>query len=276
MLISRLTRKTALGITVLLFAVGCQANVVTVENLGAPTSGPTRVAVTNLPATLPATSAATIVGTMAGTTAPTDKPTVVATSVATMAATSGDTMLGMSAPTQAATNAQAATTNTTPYVADWLVYGTPTLTPTRSAKTVSTSGAAATTNTTVAATIASTTGSTVATTNTPTTAAAGVAAGGAGNPASGKALFHGAAGCSGCHDDQQNMTIVGPSLIGVATRAETRVKGMSASDYIHNHIVNPSFFTVQGFQPGIMPSTFGQTLSSQEINDIVSYLLTLK
>src|SRR5437870_489840 len=34
--------------------------------------------------------------------------------------------------------------------------------------------------------------------------------------------------------------------------------------------------TVAGFPPGVMPPTFGQTLTAKEYTDLVSFLLTLK
>ena len=34
--------------------------------------------------------------------------------------------------------------------------------------------------------------------------------------------------------------------------------------------------TVSGFPPGVMPPTFGQTLTAKEYIDLVAFLLTLK
>jgi hypothetical protein len=34
--------------------------------------------------------------------------------------------------------------------------------------------------------------------------------------------------------------------------------------------------TVSGFPPGVMPPTFGQTLTAKEYTDLVAFLLTLK
>ena len=34
--------------------------------------------------------------------------------------------------------------------------------------------------------------------------------------------------------------------------------------------------TVSGFPPGVMPATFGQTLTAKEYTDLVAFLLTLK
>ena len=46
-------------------------------------------------------------------------------------------------------------------------------------------------------------------------------------------------------------------------------------EYIHTSITQPGAFVVEGFQDGVMPLNFGETLSEQDINDLVAYLLTL-
>jgi len=48
---------------------------------------------------------------------------------------------------------------------------------------------------------------------------------------------------------------------------------MSAADYLHQSIVEPDAFVVDGFT-NIMPATFGETMSDQEISDLIAYLLT--
>ncbi|MCC7447674.1 MAG: cytochrome c [Anaerolineae bacterium] len=113
----------------------------------------------------------------------------------------------------------------------------------------------------------------------PATAAAGGSSGGAapaGNPGRGQQVFNGIGTCSTCHNVANETTLVGPGLKGMATRAGTRKPGMSASDYLHESIVSPNAFVVSGFQPGIMPQNFKQLLSTQQIDDLVAYLLTLK
>ncbi len=111
------------------------------------------------------------------------------------------------------------------------------------------------------------------------TAAATAASGGAaaaGNPGRGQQIFNGVGTCSTCHNVASDAVLVGPSLKGVASRAGTRKPGMSASDYLRESIISPNAYVVSGFQPGIMPQTFKQMLTPQQIDDVVAYLLTLK
>jgi cytochrome c2 len=103
----------------------------------------------------------------------------------------------------------------------------------------------------------------------------------AGDPANGQVLFNemqAEAGfaCATCHYFNQEVQLIGPGLLNVSTRAETRVPGTAAYDYIHNSIVNPSAFVVSGFPDNLMPKVYGEIFTEQEINDIIAYLFTLK
>ena len=59
-----------------------------------------------------------------------------------------------------------------------------------------------------------------------------------------------------------------------ATRAASRIPGLSAEEYIRNSMVNPSDYLVEGF-PDVMAKNLAQVLSSQDIADLVAYLMTL-
>ena len=94
----------------------------------------------------------------------------------------------------------------------------------------------------------------------------------AGDATNGEALFA-AQGCSSCHSTGEN-SIVGPGLSGVGVRAETRVEGQSANDYLTMAIKSPNDFLVPDF-PGIMPGNFGSSMSETEISDLVAYLISI-
>ena len=95
-----------------------------------------------------------------------------------------------------------------------------------------------------------------------------------GDATNGEALFAAPAqGCSGCHSTGENR-VVGPGLSGVGVRAETRVDGQTAEEYLTASIKSPNDFIVPDF-PGIMPGTFASSMSEAEIADIVAYLISL-
>jgi mono/diheme cytochrome c family protein len=85
-----------------------------------------------------------------------------------------------------------------------------------------------------------------------------------------------AQGCSGCHMINGQGGAVGPNLSRIGTEAATLKPGMSAEDYIKESIQNPNAFVVQGYQAGVMPGTYGQTLSQDQLNQLVQYLLEQK
>lgn len=85
------------------------------------------------------------------------------------------------------------------------------------------------------------------------------------------------AGCNACHTiSGVSSGTVGPVLDGLATRAATTVAGLTAEEYIHQSILEPSAYIVEGFPDGVMPQTFGDTLTEEQLADLVAFLLTLQ
>jgi mono/diheme cytochrome c family protein len=83
----------------------------------------------------------------------------------------------------------------------------------------------------------------------------------------------GAPSCSTCHTVNGD-ALVGPSLQGVSAVAATRVDNLSAEEYIHTSIVQPSAYVVSGYT-NTMFNQYAQRLTSQQLADLVAYLLTL-
>jgi mono/diheme cytochrome c family protein len=86
-----------------------------------------------------------------------------------------------------------------------------------------------------------------------------------GDPAAGKAVFT-SSGCAGCHTytPAGSNAAIGPDL-------DTALKGKDAA-FVLESIVNPSAQIAPGFQAGIMPTTFGQSLSDKQLADLVAFL----
>lgn len=85
-----------------------------------------------------------------------------------------------------------------------------------------------------------------------------------------------APGCVTCHSLETDVTLVGPSMAGIAARAETAVSGMTAEEYIHQSIVEPNAHVADGFVEGVMYQNFGTDLPEKSIDDLTAYLLTLQ
>jgi mono/diheme cytochrome c family protein len=83
----------------------------------------------------------------------------------------------------------------------------------------------------------------------------------------------GAPACSTCHTLDGSI-VVGPSLQGLSQRAGTRVEGVAPEDYAHTSIVRPAAYLVSGFS-NLMYPQYSRSLSSQQIADLVAYVLTL-
>ena len=47
---------------------------------------------------------------------------------------------------------------------------------------------------------------------------------------------------------------------------------MPLEEYIRQSIVDPDAVVVEGYQSGVMPTTFGETLSPEELDALVAYL----
>lgn len=89
----------------------------------------------------------------------------------------------------------------------------------------------------------------------------------------GQAVFN--ARCATCHALVPDTIIIGPSLYGVATRAETRVEGQSAEEYITMSVLRPGDYVVEGFN-NVMITNLAKELTSEELNALVAFLMTLK
>ena len=90
----------------------------------------------------------------------------------------------------------------------------------------------------------------------------------------GQALFK--THCAVCHASSGERVVTGPALSDIATRAETRITGLSAEDYIAESILFPDNYVVEGFAPGTMQQDFLLSLSTDDLDDLVAYLMTLK
>lgn len=96
--------------------------------------------------------------------------------------------------------------------------------------------------------------------------------------------------CQACHATRPGVTLAGPSLAGIGTRAAERVAdpgytgdATDAEGYIRESILHPSTYLVPGENfataPGgvsLMPTDYGTRLDDTQIDHLVAYLLSLR
>ncbi len=83
--------------------------------------------------------------------------------------------------------------------------------------------------------------------------------------------------CIACHAVQADAPGgAGPNLAGVATRAAANPDGLSAAAWLRRELVNPNAVLTQGYRPGFMPTSYGQTLRPDQLDALVAYMLTLQ
>lgn len=102
--------------------------------------------------------------------------------------------------------------------------------------------------------------------NMPTTAAM------PGDAAKGKQLFA-SQGCGSCHTFAAagaNGT-AGPNL-DKALAADAKKAGQALAAFVRESIVKPDAYVPSGFQRGMMPKSYGQSLSSSQLADLVAFL----
>jgi nitric oxide reductase subunit C len=105
----------------------------------------------------------------------------------------------------------------------------------------------------------------------------------------GQALFRSVApACNACHSTAPGVNMAGPSLAGVAARAEQHIgsadyrgEAKDAAGYIRESILSPSTYLVPGEMysaSGIsfMPNTYHDALSAAQVDQLVAFLGTLK
>jgi nitric oxide reductase subunit C len=108
--------------------------------------------------------------------------------------------------------------------------------------------------------------------------------------AQGESLFHSSPpACFTCHSTSPGVVLAGPSVAGTARRAQEVVESekytgsaTTAEEYVresivapHAHITaGPDFFAAQG--RSIMPDNYDETLTAEQIDQLVDYLMSLR
>jgi len=112
------------------------------------------------------------------------------------------------------------------------------------------------------------------TTSATTTSATTTSSGGGGNAAAGKAVFA-ANGCASCHTFQPAGATgtVGPNLDTAPTSDAKADGNMDLTAFVKQSIEDPDAYIAKGYTKGIMPTTFGSSLSATQLNDLVAFIV---
>jgi mono/diheme cytochrome c family protein len=78
--------------------------------------------------------------------------------------------------------------------------------------------------------------------------------------------------CSTCHSTAGAEAGWGPVLDGIGAVAGDRVEGLSTEGYLHESIIAPRAYGLEGWQL-VMPGNYAEILAEQDIADLIAYLL---
>ena len=115
---------------------------------------------------------------------------------------------------------------------------------------------------------------TTAATPTTTAAAAPTTTAAASPTAEGKTVFA-ANGCGSCHTFQPAGTTgkIDPDL-DKAPATDAKKANMPLAAFVRESIVKPDAFIAPGYQKGLMPTTFGSSLTKAQLDALVAFITT--
>ncbi len=92
----------------------------------------------------------------------------------------------------------------------------------------------------------------------------------------GKAVFTGASGCGTCHTLAAAGTTgtIGPNL-GTKVVPDAKKAGQPLKAFIRESIIDPNKYVSPGFPPNTMPQSFGHSLSSTQLGDLVDFIASV-
>jgi len=123
-------------------------------------------------------------------------------------------------------------------------------------------------------TVGSTSGTTTSASST-TSSVTTTSSSGGGDAAAGKTVFA-SNSCASCHTFQPAGATgtIGPDLDKAPAADAKTDNNMDLAAFIKESIVNPDAYIAKGYSKGIMPTNFGSSLSSTQVNDLVAFILS--
>jgi mono/diheme cytochrome c family protein len=90
---------------------------------------------------------------------------------------------------------------------------------------------------------------------------------------SGEQVFA-SAGCGGCHalEKAGASAAIGPPLERAELEAAAQSAGQPLEQFVEESIVDPNKVIRSNYRRGVMPETYGDTLSQEQLDALVAYL----
>jgi len=91
--------------------------------------------------------------------------------------------------------------------------------------------------------------------------------------------------CTACHIDaptgpywlpNEENSAIGERAVIIIDEPNYTGNAVSAHQYLFESIVLPGSHIIDGFSDGVMPNTYANTLTDQEVADLIAYLLSMK
>ena len=83
--------------------------------------------------------------------------------------------------------------------------------------------------------------------------------------------------CIGCHVTDNSLVDVAPTWLEIADTAVGRAEQLGFAGpalYLYTSIINPNDHIVDGYTSDVMPETYSEDLSEQDLADLLTYLLS--
>jgi mono/diheme cytochrome c family protein len=96
----------------------------------------------------------------------------------------------------------------------------------------------------------------------------------AGNPVAGKKVYL-ANGCGSCHvfKSAGSTGKVGPALTKASMTAHAKAAKRTLPAFVRASVLVPNAYVAKGQRKGIMPSTYGKSLTKKQLDDLVAFLV---
>lgn len=92
----------------------------------------------------------------------------------------------------------------------------------------------------------------------------------------GEILFRGQGACLSCHTIDGSENPNGPSAIGMLERIQAREPDADIRALLRAAIVDTNAFILEPYRGDLMPTNFGEIFTDEQLDDIITYILSIQ